>query len=582
MAISNDWWNDPEQLHLFTQRMRAIDVPRRQFLKLIAAAGSAAALAACQGPSSKSGAANAGSGALAKDQTYRNGFYFREPLSFDFNKDLYCMGDPMAFAGLAYVDPNYDVQPDMAERWDVSDDGTTYTYHLRDSKWSNGDPVTAGDFEWSFKRQLNPATGASLATFLFDIKNAQAFNTKKISDESMVGVRALDAKTLQITLEGPRAYWPMLMAFWAALPANRKAVERYGDKWTDPGASGAPMPCNGPFKLVSWEHNKQFVLEKNEGHWNADAIKLTRVIQPILDETQLLIAYKNGEIDFYNFGNLGDLKSLRSDPRLSKQLFVYSTVGTWYLIPSATMPPFDNVKVRQAVAHAIDRETIVKDVLQGLGRPAYTMNPPNTLGYNPNTYDAEAKFDPKLAKEMLRGTPYEGGKNWPKITLTQAKENDAAAAAADAIVQMLGDSLGMKVEHEIGERRETYQRMFEGKIQLMWVRWYVDYPDPNDFEYLAFYGKTTSGHRQTWHDDQYDQLVTRAAGEKEPHTRATLYQQADEIIAKQAAAVFVYYPYNFGLVKPYVQGMPKNKAGELMPDWNIFNRMRLYLSIAEH
>jgi oligopeptide transport system substrate-binding protein len=183
---------------------------------------------------------------------------------------------------------------------------------------------------------------------------------------------------------------------------------------------------------------------------------------------------------------------------------------------------------------------------------------------------------------MLRGTPYEGGRNWPKVTLTQGKETDAAEAAGNAIIQMLGDNLGMKVEYEVGDLPEVYQRMFQGKIQLMWVRWYVDYPDPNDVENLIFYGKTAGGHRQTWHDDQYDEIVTRAVGEPDPHRRAALYQQADEIIARQAAAVFVFYPYSFGLIKPHVQGLPRNKAGAFVPDWNIFNRMRLSLSIAEH
>jgi oligopeptide transport system substrate-binding protein len=608
VSANEQWWDDPEQLHSFEERMRAIRVPRRQMLKIMAAAGGAAAVAACGGggnnkssgntsnsatnsaaapaatgtvaPNGAANVPNAGSssGTLAAVQTFNDYANF-EPLSFDFNKDLYCMGDPMVLAGLAYMDPDYNVQPDMAEKWSTDSTGAVYTYNMRASKWSNGDPVTANDFEYSFKRQLNPATGASYAAFLYDIKNAKPYNTKQITDESQVGVKAIDPQTLQITLEGPRAYWPILTAYAAALPANKKAVQQFGDKWTE----AANMVSNGPFKLTAWDHNKSWTVEKNENYWNASQLKLTKVNVPIVATEQTLITYQNNEIDVDLAGQLGDLKNLQSNATYSKQLFKFSEVGTWYLVPSATIPPFDNVNVRLAVAHAIDRDKIVNDVLQGVfGKVAYTFDPPGTPGYNPNTYDQYTKFDPTTAKNMLKGTPYEGGKNWPKITMTQRKESDAAAAAGDAIIQMLHDNLGMTIDHVIGEPKATYDEMYQGKIQLMWIRWYMDYPDPNDNEYLVFYGKTTSGHRQTWHDDTYDNLVTQAAGEQDPAKRTQLYQQADQILAQQAAAVFVYYGYRYGLIKPYVQGLPKNKAGEFVPDFNIFIRMRQYLSITQH
>ena len=153
----------------------------------------------------------------------------------------------------------YDPLPGMAERWEVSPDGLVYTFHLRPATWTNGDPVTAHDFEWSFKRQLDPATQASYAAFLFDLKNAEAFNTKKegiTADD--VGAKAIDDLTLEITLEGPRGYFLTVLAYTAALPAHRGAVEKFGDKWTEPGN----IVTNGPWKLTEWEHEKQLVAIK--------------------------------------------------------------------------------------------------------------------------------------------------------------------------------------------------------------------------------------------------------------------------------------------------------------------------------
>lgn len=590
MNAEQDWRNDPEQVRLFHDRLRGFNIPRRHFLRLMAATGSAAMLAACGGSGSSGSktTSNSSSGAtaskpapgdLAKDQTYTTTRIVTDPSSWDFNKNLYNGSNAAIWAWLLQYDPDFNVQPDIAERYEASSDGSVYTFHLRDSKWSNGEPVTAADFEYSYKRQLDPATGAAYAGFLYDIKNGQAFNQKKITDASQVGVKALDAKTLQITLEGPRGFFPALMAFFAAAPSYRPAVEKYGDKWTE----AANIVCNGPFKLTKWDHNQQAVLEKNDGYWNSANVTLAKVVLPIIPFEQMQAAYENNEIDNIHQVQLGNLKRIQSDPKMSKELFKYSGVGTWYLVPSVTIPPFDNPNVRLAVAHAIDRDRIVKDILQGTGESAYTFNPKGSPFFNTNTYDQYTKYDPKLAMEQLKGTPYEGGKNWPKITLTNINAGDAPNAAADAIIQMLKENLGMNnVDHETGDRQPINQKMYNGQVQLMWISWLLDYPDANDTNFLVFYGKTATGHRQTWKDDQYDDLVTKAAGELNQQKRVQMYQQADETIAKQGVATFVYYIYYYDLRKPWVVGLPKNKAGEPVPYSNMFLREYERLSILKH
>jgi ABC-type oligopeptide transport system substrate-binding subunit len=463
-------------------------------------------------------------------------------------------------AGLTRFDPDFKVLPDAAEKWEISPDGAVWTFTMRDYTWSNGEPVTAQDFEWSFKRQLDPAVGSAYAAFFFDIKGAEAFNTGKVKDAGEIGIKARDAKTLVITLNGPRAYLPALLAFQTAVPAYRPHVEKFGDAWTDPAKIGGPMVSNGNLMLTKWDHNKSFIAERNPNYY--EPTLLQRVEVKIIPYNGMLLAYENDEIDWLGDRvQLGDLARVRADAKLSKELVKYSTPATWYLVPSVKHPPFDTPQVRRAMGHAIDREKIATTVLQGVAAPAYTFSMPGIPGYNPDKLDEFTAFDPKKAMELLKGTPYEGGKGWPKITLTQREEGDGPKAAGSAIIQMLKENLGMTIEHEIGESKSTYQRMFNLEVQLMWLRWYADYPDPNNQHYMVFYSNKSSGKRQAWSNAQFDKIVSDAAGELDEKKRMAMYAEADKLIAQDGAAIFVYYIQGFTLLKPAVKGWPLNKDG---------------------
>ena len=177
-----------------------------------------------------------------------------------------------------------------------------------------------------------------------------------------------------MTLEGPRGYFPVLASYLAALPAHRGAVEKFGDKWTEAGN----IVSNGPFTLEAWEHNKQIVLKKNPHYFGAKDVHLTRVVIPIIPVASGSLPYENNELDMTALQS-GDLKRLQSDPRMGKDVFRYPFPGTWYLLPQVSKPPFDNLKVRKAVAHAIDRENVIK-VSQGFAIPAWSMIPPGFPG----------------------------------------------------------------------------------------------------------------------------------------------------------------------------------------------------------
>jgi ABC-type oligopeptide transport system substrate-binding subunit len=569
-----------EQMTLMAQRLQAIGLGRREFLK---AAGAMAAFGGLgfatraeavtptkPGPGEK----------LAKDQTFRfggGGWYQNDPASHDFNKDLYCSGVPALFAGLMVFNADFVAVPWMASKVEGNKDGSVWTFTIRkDSRWSDNAPVSARDFEYSWKRQLDPATAAPYASFLYDIKNGEAFNKKKVTDPGQVGVRAKDDWTLEVTLEGPRGYFPVLAAYLAALPAYRAAVEKHGDKWTEAGN----IITNGPFTLEAWEHNKQIVLRKNPYYYGAKDVHLSRVVIPIIPVASGALPYENNELDLTAL-QAGDLKRLQSDPRMQKDVFRYPFPGTWYLLPQVTKPPFDNVKVRRAVAHAIDRDNVVK-VSQGLAVPAWSMIPPGFPGaIDDPRVKAIQKFDKKLALEQLKGTPYEGGKNWPKIAVSMRDEGLGSKPLAEAVQAVLLDNLNMKTELEVLEPRVFRERLWKQDLQFVWIRWFMDYPDPHNEYFDTFYGKKTTGKRQAWVNDAFDKELEAGRDTRDPKKRLEAYKKAEEILQSDVGYVPVAWVVRYAAGKPWVKGIEKNKAGEFVVDGNIYVDMLQHIYMVE-
>jgi oligopeptide transport system substrate-binding protein len=569
---------DHTQLQLFEARLASIGVGRRDFLHLLAGMTAAGTMFLTTSMTTVRAAVAPGE-KLAKAQVFRNGAFNDEPSSFDVNKDLYCNCEFTVFAGLMRFTPDYVAVPWVAENVEANADGSVWTFHLRkDANWSNGDPLTAHDFAWSWKRQLDPATAAPYSAFLYDLKNGEAFNKGQVTDRDSVGVKALDDHTLQATLEGPRTYFPVLVAYFAALPAHRPSVEKYADKWTEPGH----IVTNGPWVLESWDHNKQFILKKNPHYFDRDKITLERVINPIIPRASGFLPYENNEVD-YALVPPGDLRRLQADAKVSQEVFRYFYPGTFYLVPQVTKPPFDNPKVRQAVSHAIDRKIIAERISQGFGIPAHAMIPPGLPGY----FDDEAlkqlqRFDPKLAMESLKRTPYEGGKNWPKIVMSMRDEPYAAKPMAEGVQAMLQEVLNMPTELEVVEPRVFRERLWKHDLQLTWIRWFMDYPDPHNEYFDTFYGKRTTGKRQAWANDEFDNLISKARGELETSKRMALYRKAEEVLQTDVGYIPVVWTVRYVAFKPWVKGLPRNKDGHIVPNGNIYRGMLEQIYIVEH
>lgn len=577
-----DWTKDQKQLDLFWQRSQAAGVNRRDFMKILAAASATAALAACAPAGApapaggEGGATEAGSAAgemLPDEQQILRQPWGGEPSSQDFNKYLYCGGETELWAGLTRFDKDYKPVPYVAESWEISEDGTVYTFKLKEGQtWSNGDPVTAADFEWSFKRQLNPETQAEYAAFLFDLKNGEAVNTKAegVSVDD-VGVKAIDDLTLEITLEGPRGYFLTVLAYAAALPAHKGAVEQFGEKWTE----AENIVTNGPWKLTKWDHEVEMIFERFDEFVLEPKPKLRKRIAPIIDTAAQLSAYEANEVDRALVA-LAEVKRIKEDEAMAKEIRQFSLTGTFYLAPSYSMAPFDVKEVRQALNHAIDRDAIVATVLQGIGQPARTFVPPDSPGYlDPANYDwinEVTEYNPEKAMELLKGTAYEGGQNWPAVVLTYRKDELAGIPdlVTQAIQAMLKENLNMEVTLEGLEGKAFREKMWAHEIQLNYVRWYMDYPDPNNDLFLVWYSSRASGSRHEYNDPEFDKLVDEAAAITEFDKRMEVYAEAEKRMLEDGAAVYVYYPFGVRLYKPWVQGLPVNSAGLPVEDWNIY------------
>jgi ABC-type transport system substrate-binding protein len=246
-----------------------------------------------------------------------------------------------------------------------------------------------------------------------------------------------------------------------------------------------------------------------------------------------------------------------------------------------TKPPFDNLKVRKALAHAVDREAVAK-VAQGFSIPAHCMIPPGFPGFvdDKKIRDIQ-KFDPKAAMAMLKGTPYEGGKNWPKIVLSMRDEALQSKPMAEAVQAVLLESLNLKTELEVLEQRVFRERLWKQDLQLVWIRWFMDYPDPHNEYFDTFYSKKTTGKRQAWGNEAFDKELEAGRDTRDDKKRMVHYAKAEEIMQTDVGYVPVAWVVRYAAMKPWVRGIEKNRAGESVVEGNIYVDMLSHLYVVE-
>ena len=420
--------------------------------------------------------------------------------------------------------------PGVAERWDISPDGLTYTFHLRPTAtWSNGDRVTAADFAYSFQRLLSPALGSTYAYMLWPIKHAEAFNTGKLKTFAEVGVTVVDAATLRITLTRPTPYLLGLAAHSTWLPVHRATIEKYGKidergtAWTRPGN----LVGNGPFTLTEWQPNARLIVAKNPLYWGAATNPIARVIFYPTEKSEVEeLTFRAGQLHVSYSVPPSKIASYRQQS--PDRLRLDPLLGVTYINFNTTKPPLNNPSVRRALAFALERAAISQRVFSGARAPAHTLVPPNCNGY---TSPAGQPDDFATARTLLAEAGFPGGKGLPVMSI-QVLNDDKLPRTAEAIQAMWLRELGVKVTIDPFEQKTWIQNQQTLTHTIALMGWTADFPDPITF--LDVF-KSDGGNNWTgWKSQDYDALLEQAASTADPAARFALLQKAETLLLAEA------------------------------------------------
>jgi oligopeptide transport system substrate-binding protein len=491
-------------------------------------------------------------------QHYR--YLANEPTSLDITVSIYTAdGSEFLYEPLTVMDENNQILPGAAERWKVSEDGLTWTFYFRpNQRWSDGHPLTAGDFEYALKRALDPMSGNVYPFPYYVIKNAEAYNHGEIKDADLVGIQAIDDLTLSIETALPCPYLPLIMSYKTSVPVPEWQVEKYGNRWS----LAEHNISNSSYKLVGWLPGQRLEFELNpyyDGPHKGYLERITRLITNAEAGISTGIApYENNEVEVIGIAPM-QLPRVKADPVLSKELYATPTFQTWYLFFQNNTPPFDDVKVRQAIAHAIDRETITRVLLQGMGTPAHTMLPPGFPGYVGDKYRDIQAYNPKKAKQLLAEAGYPNGRGFPRVECwLRGASRDMVA---EAIQGMLSQNLGIDIKI-VGQDRKVYvDNMYQYRIPMSLITFVYDYVDPHNMLGMVWHTRPKGTGRHDWSHPEFDRLVTAAASEMDLTKRMQMYDEAERILSSDAGGVFIYHGLPMQLRKPWLKGFTKDNAG---------------------
>lgn len=443
--------------------------------------------------------------------------------------------------GLTEFDDKLNPKPAIAHKWDVSGDGKIYTFHLRrDVYWIDGKPVTAYDFEYSWKRLLNPQTAAEYAYLLYDVVNAYEYNSGKIKNESEVGVKALSPYTLEVRLKRPIVYFPSITTFMVTFPQRRDIVEKYGDKWTDP----ENIITNGPFKLTKWKHEYQLILKANERYYGGKPKVNTIKLFVINERNTALTLYETGDLDMVSLPP----EAIPSYKNSSEYRNIPLLRGYYYGF-NVHKKPFDDVRIRRAFAEAINKEELPL-ILKGGEISANSWIPRGMLAYNPNI---GVKFNLSEARKMLSEAGFPEGNGLPPITLV-FNTDPVNSLIAENIQFQWKKNLGVEVKLDNQEWKVFLKNLKTDTPSVFRLGWGADYPDPDNFMTL-FTGE--SGNNNTgWSNKRYDDLIETARVETDADKRLKMYDEAQRILLEEDAAIIpLFFTAQNVLIKPYVKGL---------------------------
>ncbi len=453
------------------------------------------------------------------------------------------------FTGLVRLDDSMRVAPDLAERWDVLDNGTRYVFHLKpNAKFHSGRIVTAQDVVFSLERATDPATASpTAATYLGDIVGVGDKLSGKASKIS--GLRALDNATVEIRIDGPKAYFLAKLSSPVAFVVDRDNVAKGSDWYRQPNGTG-------PFKLKEWNKEQDLVLERNQEFYG-QATGVDYVLFRFLAGSPSQM-YDNGEIDITYVGP-GDLDRVL-DPQspLKQDLQVYPELTIDYVGFNAAKPPFDDPLVRRAFAMAVDTGKLGEMVHQGHYTSAKGFIPPGLPGYDPNV--AGIPYSPDDARKLLAQSSYGSADKLPPIVYTAPGIGGDPSPIVSAMVEMWRANLGVEVTVRQIQPDTYYYRLPDEVGNLFDFGWAADYPDPENILDVLFH-TGTANNMGGYSNRQVDTLLEKARTEQEVAQRLAMYQQVQQMLLDDAAAISLWHGVTYVLVKPYVKDFAISPSG---------------------
>jgi len=440
--------------------------------------------------------------------------------------------------------------PGVAERWEPNEDYSVWTFYLRpDARWSSGDLVTAHDFAFSYQRILEPDFASPYASMLYFLQGAEAFNKGETKDFSTVGVRVIDDKTLELSLIGPTDYFPEILKHTTWLPVHRPTIEKFGsmtDRYTDWQRPGNHVG-NGSFQLKSWRINHAVEVEPNPHYWDAENVKPKGIVfKPLPSEYTEERAFRDGQIHYTSTRASSLIECYREHH--PEMMHTEPYAGTYFYRCNVNKPPLNNVKVRQALACAIDRKSIVENVTLGGQEPAFGYTPPFKDVYDPPD---RLRFDPEKARKLLTEAGYPGGKGFPGFEIL-INTLESHRAVAEAVQAMWKEHLGITNVEINNQEWKVFQRTLHSlDYEMARSAWIGDYVHPTTF--LTMWQTDDTNNETAWSNMEYDRLIQEALRVADPEVRSQKLFAAEEILLEELPIIPVYWYTRVYLLHPDVK-----------------------------
>jgi oligopeptide transport system substrate-binding protein len=515
-----------------------------------ASGGSSSTTTTSSSTTTTSSTASAGSSdyQLADDQTLR--LPAGEPPTMDpevtsGGSELFIIFN--VFDGLVGVNQDTGkVEPHMAEKFEANADASAYTFHLKDGlKWSDGSALNAHDFEWSWKRVLDPNTKSAYVPALYPIKGVVDAVQNGAPIDS-IGVKATDDSTLEVTLEAPTPYFTLLATTWTFYPVPKTVIDKTGEKWTE----AENIISTGPYVMKEWKHNESITLAPNPNYWGKQPVVKNVIFSLFQDyESQAIVAYENNELDFCSVP-ASDFQRVKADPSESKELISLTASYTRFVICDCTNAPTSDVNFRQALSMSVDRKTLADQIRHGQVVVAPTLLPPDMPGYNP---DATIGEDLAKAKDLLAKANITDPSS-VKLSMVYISTDDYKLDA-EYLQQTWNKNLGINITLEPIDNANynDWRASRETSPYNIYIgNWGSDFEDPSNW-YNQNFTHASDHYRSHWNDPDFDAAVAKAATNTNEQERVQEYKDAGMIIAQQSPVIPLYHDVNYYLAKPYVK-----------------------------